>query len=51
MPSWTLWLFLVALLLLPVLLRAYVGDEPSNEITHEQSPDDDQDPDGLLAAA
>ena len=54
MPSWILWLFLAALLTLPVLLRVYVGEEPRNEITHE-SGDDPEDgrggPDGLLAAA
>ena len=52
MPSWILWLFLAALLTLPVLLRVYVGDEPPrNEITHESDPEDGQEPDGLLAAA
>ena len=50
MPSWTLWLFLVALLVLPVLLRLYVGDdEPDNAITHEQESAPGQDPDDTLA--
>ena len=51
--SWLLWLLLAALLVLPVLLRLHVGDEPAgNEITHEGGEDDsDRDPDGLLAAA
>jgi hypothetical protein len=52
MPAWTLWFVLVALLLLPVLLRLHVGDEPAgNEVTHEQGDEEKRDPDGLLAAA
>lgn len=39
-----LWLMLAALLVLPVLLRLYVGDEPEN------SEPDDEEPDGMLAA-
>lgn len=46
MPTWILWLLLAALLVLPVLLRLYVGEELPNEITHEQPGDDDQDRDG-----
>jgi hypothetical protein len=53
--SWLLWLLLAALLTLPVILRLYVGEELPNEITQEQSGDDDQDCDGdagpALAAA
>lgn len=49
------WLMLAALLLLPVVLRFRVREEPDNAITHEQdgSQDEDggrRDPD-LLAAA
>jgi hypothetical protein len=55
LPSWILWLLLAALLVLPVLLRFRVGDEPDNCITQEQPGPDDQDrdgePDGMLAAA
>lgn len=55
--SWLLWLLLAALLILPVLLRLYVGEEPANAITHEQpAPDDGEGPDAgpgpaLLRAA
>ena len=42
--SWFLWLFLTALLVLPVALRLYVGEEPRNEVTHE-SGDEDQEGD------
>jgi hypothetical protein len=39
--SWILWALLAALLVLPVLLRIRVGDEPrGNEITDEQDPRD-----------
>jgi hypothetical protein len=53
MPSWPLWLLLAALLVLPVLLRLYAGDDPRNEITDEQSPDDPGQGEGpaLTAAA
>lgn len=54
MPAWTLWLFLLALLTLPILLRLRAGDEPDNTITHEQPAGDDQEHDGdpgpMLAA-
>ena len=48
--SWFLWLFLAALLVLPVLLRFHVGDEPDNAITHEQ-PDRDDDQQAEMFAA
>jgi hypothetical protein len=47
-----LWLMLIALLVLPVLLRVYVGDEPRNDTGEElAAPPDEDDPDALLAAA
>jgi hypothetical protein len=39
--SWFLWAFLAALLVLPVILRLYAGDEPRNETVHEQGDGDD----------
>jgi hypothetical protein len=47
-----LWLMLIALLVLPVLLRLHAGDdEPDNAITHESGQPEDEEPDGMLAAA
>ena len=40
--SWIPWILgACTLLILPVLLRLYVGDEPQNEIAHEQGQDGD----------
>jgi len=51
MPTWTLWLLLAALLVLPVIAVLVEDRPPPNEITQEQDPSagDDQDP--MLAAA
>ena len=47
-----LWLMLIALLVLPVLLRAYAGDEPRNDTGADlASGPEDEEPDGMLAAA
>lgn len=48
-----LWLMLAALLVLPVLLRAYAEDEPRNGTGRDlaDGPDDEDEPDGMLAAA
>ena len=51
MHSWLLWSLLAALLVLPVLLRLYVGDDPGNEIVHEQDPDGQEDGRAELRAA
>jgi hypothetical protein len=39
-----LWLMLIALLVLPVLLRVYAGDEPRNDTGEElaRKPDEDE---------
>lgn len=50
--AWLLWSLLVALLVLPVVLRVYVGDDgPSNEIVQEQHPDGQEDGRAELRAA
>ena len=42
--NWTLWVLLAALVVLPVLLRFLVGDDPpDNEIAQEQ-PGDEPEP-------
>lgn len=40
MPSWILVAFVACLLVLPILLRVFVGDEPDNRFEHHQ---DDRD--------
>lgn len=54
MPSWTLWLFLAVLLVLPVVAAFAEDRPPSNEITHEQDGarrDEDGDTAEIAAAA
>jgi len=55
MPTWTLWLLLAALLVLPVVAVLVEDRPPPNEITHEQPGGDGEDRDGdtdpMLAAA
>ena len=47
-----LWLMLAALLVLPVLLRTYAGDEPRNDAGDDLAAGpEDEEPDGMLAAA
>ena len=51
MSAW-LWLLLAALLVLPVLLRVYVGDEPQNGTGEDLAgKPDDEERDALANAA
>jgi hypothetical protein len=46
MPAWTLWLCLVALLVLPVVAVLVEDRPPRNELTQEQEPRDPAPKDG-----
>jgi hypothetical protein len=55
MHAWLPWIAVLAVLVLPILLRLYVGDDgPDNAITQEQPGDDGEERDpglGLLPLA